>query len=142
MSWKIETLVKEPNPDVISKLEQTAENSFKVTWNVSKVCPGCISQILVSSCPNTYCKVADINTGSSAELSFDMDKEKMKEVWAAVDLQYNLQDAINNFPKNVRWHVYWEEVPPAVLPAPKPPIWLLLLIPIAGLIAYLYFKRK
>jgi hypothetical protein len=130
MPWKIEVVKPEPN----GKVEQIAENTFKVTFSVCNFCPGCISQIIVSKCKDTYCSFLERQAGCYNEVTFTLDPATTKEVWVATDLQYTISDAIRNYPNNVHWHIYW------VSPAPAIPWWIIA-IPVVGVIAWFIYKK-
>jgi len=100
MAFKI-TFLRDSNIQKYVSIENPKDNTIRVIYNVRSFCPGCIVQILVSKSNTTYQKVADINSfGGMAILEFDFPSD-VNEVFVAIDLQYRLQDAINNFPKNI-----------------------------------------
>lgn len=79
--------------------EETEE--VNIVFDISKSCPGCILQILVSKSKDKYERIADVDACCGrVTLKFSM--KDLDEAYIATDAQYFLRDAINNYPNNLK----------------------------------------
>lgn len=128
MPWKYE---KWKDWDV--NIEQIGGRKFKAWFDPH--CPGCITQILVSSCRDRFCKIATAQSTGYAGVTFTV-PEEVNEFYVAGDLQYSMEDAIRNYPNNIVLRVYWEEERPKTKIPP-----LLVAIPLIGGVIYFLVER-
>jgi PGF-pre-PGF domain-containing protein len=111
--FKTDTLINEPR----FTLTQTGDRSFTAAFDDCASCPGCFSQVMVSSQAEPYTRIADANGGCSVSTAFTLPAD-VHEFWAGRDEDYSLNNAINNWNNrpptgNAVLHVAEDVAPPA-----------------------------